>query len=37
MSLDIDLNIDFKSEKLIEIKEGKIILLEEKKLTNLFN
>ena len=28
---------DFKSEKLIEIKEGKIILLEEKKLTNLFN
>ena len=28
---------DFKSEKLIEIKEGKIILLDEKKLTNLFN
>ena len=28
---------DFKSEKLIEIKEGKIIILEEKKLTNLFN
>lgn len=28
---------DFKSEKLIEIKEGKITLLEEKKLSNLFN
>jgi CRP-like cAMP-binding protein len=28
---------DFKSEKLIEIKEGKIIILEEKKLTNLLN
>lgn len=28
---------DFKSEKLIEIKEGKITILEEKKLTNLFN
>ena len=28
---------DFKSEKLIEIKEGKIVLLDEKKLTNLFN
>lgn len=28
---------DFKNEKLIEIKDGKIILLEEKKLLNLFN
>ena len=28
---------DFKSEKLIEIKEGKITILEEKKLANLFN
>jgi CRP/FNR family transcriptional regulator, cyclic AMP receptor protein len=28
---------DFKSEKLIEIKEGKIVLLDEKKLANLFN
>lgn len=28
---------DFKAEKLIEIKEGKITLLEEKKLANLFN
>ena len=28
---------DFKSEKLIEIKEGKITILEEKKLINLFN
>jgi CRP-like cAMP-binding protein len=28
---------DFKNEKLIEIKEGKITLLEEKKLLNLFN
>ncbi len=28
---------DFKNEKLIEIKEGKIIILEEKKLTNLYN
>ena len=28
---------DFKAEKLIEIKEGKIVLLEEKKLANLFN
>jgi len=28
---------DFKAEKLIEIKEGKIVILEEKKLANLFN
>jgi CRP-like cAMP-binding protein/CheY-like chemotaxis protein len=28
---------DFKNEKLIEIKDGKIILVEEKKLLNLFN
>jgi CRP/FNR family cyclic AMP-dependent transcriptional regulator len=28
---------DFKNEKLIEIKDGKITLLEEKKLLNLFN
>jgi CRP-like cAMP-binding protein len=28
---------DFKAEKLIEIKEGKIVLLEEKKLATLFN
>ncbi len=28
---------DFKSEKLIEIKEGKIVILDEKKLANLFN
>ena len=28
---------DFKSEKLIEIKDGKITLLEEKKLAQLFN
>ena len=28
---------DFKAEKLIEIKEGKISILEEKKLANLFN
>jgi CRP-like cAMP-binding protein len=28
---------DFKSEKLIEIKDGKITILEEKKLINLFN
>jgi CRP/FNR family cyclic AMP-dependent transcriptional regulator len=28
---------DFKTEKLIEIKDGKITLLEEKKLLNLFN
>jgi len=28
---------DFKSEKLIEFKEGKITILEEKKLINLFN
>ena len=28
---------DFKNEKLIEIKEGKITILEEKKLLNLFN
>lgn len=28
---------DFKSEKLIEIKDGKITILEEKKLTNLLN
>jgi CRP-like cAMP-binding protein len=28
---------DFKNEKLIEIKDGKIILLDEKKLENLFN
>lgn len=28
---------DFKNEKLIEIKEGKITLIEEKKLANLFN
>lgn len=28
---------DFKNEKLIEIKDGKITLLEEKKLINLFN
>jgi CRP-like cAMP-binding protein len=28
---------DFKNEKLIEIKEGKITILEEKKLVNLFN
>ncbi len=28
---------DFKNEKLIEIKEGKITILEEKKLANLFN
>jgi CRP-like cAMP-binding protein len=28
---------DFKNEKLIEIKDGKITILEEKKLLNLFN
>lgn len=28
---------DFKSEKMIEIKEGKITILEEKKLAQLFN
>ena len=28
---------DFKTEKLIEIKEGKIVILDEKKLANLFN
>jgi CRP-like cAMP-binding protein len=28
---------DFKNEKLIEIKEGKITILEAKKLTNLLN
>jgi len=28
---------DFKNEKLIEIKDGKITILEERKLTNLFN
>ena len=28
---------DFKNEKLIEIKDGKITILDEKKLINLFN